>query len=396
MRKKINGNTVFSGDLNYFGLGDLIQLIGSHGSTGVLNLKSPYDEESGMIFFVRGNPIDAEYGSLKGLDAVYALFGWSRGNFEFFLNPVNNASTIHDSRMQIILNGLKMLDEGKIKKLGPISHDKSLKNGMVLGIPQPVIKGPLIDYIYVVDEEEFEAGSDIVLEGKYGNWLWVILEGTVQITKKTKEGMVNIVRIGPGSFVGSIASFLLGDYVRSATAVAVDRVLLGVLDSHRLSLEFGGLSSALKRIFLSLDKRLKQVTDRAVDYYSNTEPKIELDKMEIFIRQGDAKEKVALIKEGRACVVRATEHGNVFLANLFPNDFVGHIPFIDMDHEYLSASVYVSKNLKVEELDLNDMIAEYGGLSSTFKNIINNIAACMSATSMMACEFKKKHAQNGS
>jgi CRP-like cAMP-binding protein len=396
MTNKPNSTAVFSGDLSYFGLGDLLQLIGSHGSTGTLFLKSPYDEKSGIIFFSKGNPVDAEYGTSVGLPAIYELFGWSRGDFEFFIHPVDNAVTIHDSRMQIILSGLKMLDEGKVRKIGPISFEKSSENEMVLGIPQPVIKGPLIDYIYVVDEEEFEAGNDIVLEGKYGNWLWVILEGTVQIIKETKEGRINIVNIGPGAFVGSIASFLLGDYVRSATVVAKDRVSLGVLDSHRLSMEFGSLSPALKSIFLSLDKRLKQVTDRTMDYYNNTEPQYDLDKMEVFIRQGNADKKVTLIREGRASVVRKTENGNVLLANLYPDDFIGHVPFIDMDHEHLSASVYTSKNLKVEELDVSEMIAEYGRLSSTFKNIINNIAACMSATSMMACEFKKKHAQNSS
>ncbi|MFO7963549.1 MAG: DUF4388 domain-containing protein [Desulfobacterales bacterium] len=394
--KTIPANTVFSGDLNFFGLGDLLQLIGSNNATGLLNINNPYDENTGVIFFVDGNPIDARYGSLNGLDAVYALFGWTRGHFEFVLSPVKNAKTIHDSRMQIILTGLKMLDEGKIKRLGPISYDADPENDKFPGVSQPVIRGPLIDYLYVVDEETFTEGQDIVLEGKHGNWLWVILDGTVQILRETENGPVKIVRLGSGSFVGSIASFLLGDYTRSATVIAETRVMLGVLDSQRLLNEFALLTPVLKSIFLSLDKRLKQVTESAVAHFFNTAPPVRLNKMELYLPQEDHPQKPVLIREGRASVIRSTPYGDVLLANLYPDDFIGKIPFIDMDHEHLSASVYVSKNLKVSEIDMSSWMAEYNRLSTTFKNIINNVAACMSATSMMTCEFKKKHAEDES
>ena len=383
--------TVFSGNLNFFGLGDLIQLIGSHGSTGILTITSKYATEPGKIYFREGNPVDAICFSKSGLDALYPLFGWTDGDFEFSLQKVQRKNRIHESRMQIILSGLKMLDDGEIEKLGPFTILSTSKEASVLGIPQPIVKGPLIDYTYVLDEEEFPAGSDIVLEGRYGNWLWVILEGTVQIIKEIPDGKLNVVRIGPGSFVGSIASFLLGDYVRSATVLAVDRVLLGVLDSHRLSIEFGSLSPQLKDILLSLDKRLKQVTERTVEYYFNENPLENLENLDTYITQGENSDKVAMIKEGKAYVARRTKSGEVLLANLFPGDFIGHVPFIDMDHEPFSASVYCSKNLIVEEIRVNEIVNEYKKLSPTFSNIVDNVAASMAATSIMACEFFKKH-----
>ncbi len=386
--------TVFSGNLNFFGLGDLIQLIGSHGSTGILEIRSKYTTKPGKVFFVEGNPVDAVCGSKKGTYALYSLFGWVHGEFEFSLAGVDRAPVIKESRMQLILSGLKMLDDGEIQKIGPYTMDPKRQDSLVMGIPQPLIKGPLIDYLYVVDEEEYEAGRDIVLEGRYGNWLWVILEGTVQIVKDTPSGKINIVRIGPGAFVGSIASFLLGDYVRSATVSAVDRVLLGVLDSARLIQEFGSLSPEIMKILLSLDRRLKQVTDRSVDAYFNEASKIDFDNLDVNIPQGKDNGKLGIIREGTAFVVRKTKTGDALLACLSPGDFIGRLPFIEMDHEPIAASVYSSRDLMVEDVDPREIAAEYQRLSPTFKNIINNIAAGVSATSLMTCEFLKQHAKH--
>ena len=72
-----------------------------------------------MIFIENGNPVNASTAALSGLEALFGLFGWSEGRFEFSLGPVNCAKTIKKGRMEIILDGLRLLDEGKIEKLGP-------------------------------------------------------------------------------------------------------------------------------------------------------------------------------------------------------------------------------------------------------------------------------------
>jgi CRP-like cAMP-binding protein len=382
-------DTAFSGNLTYFSVGDLIQLIGSNGSTGVLQIKSPYSANTGEIYFLNGNPIDAVCGSKTGLDAVYALFGYKEGEFDFSLKKKSHHVAIHESRMKIMLNGYKMLDDGEIEVKGPITVEKRTEGSMG-GTPLPLIKGPMIDYIYVLDEERFEPGSDIVMQGKHGSWLWVILDGIVQIIKETPEGVVKIVRIGQGAFVGSVAAFLLGDYVRSATAIAENKVLLGVLDSHRLLTEFNGLSPEFKNIFLSLDKRLKQATERTVDYYYNRDPLAGIGETVLYAAQEKDQNKLVVIREGKAHIVRSTPAGDVLLASLFPGDFIGRLSFIDLDHEFFSASVYGSKNLQVEDSDREILVSEYSRLSGTLKNIIKTMASCVSATSTMACEYKKK------
>ena len=76
-------NAVLSGKMKFIALGDLLQILGSNGSTGTLRLKSRYASGPGMVFFNNGHPVNATADHLTGLEALYALFGWVDAEFEF-------------------------------------------------------------------------------------------------------------------------------------------------------------------------------------------------------------------------------------------------------------------------------------------------------------------------
>jgi len=78
------------------------------------------------------------------------------------------------------------------------------------------------------------------------------------------------------------------------------------------------------------------------------------------------------------------------LTQLDKGDFFGHLPFLDMGHEPYSASVFGSEDLEIKTVDSDNLRREYENLSTTFKNILENLANCIAATSVLACEFKKK------
>ena len=384
------GNFVLAGNLTFLNLGDILQLLGSNASTGVLRITSKYAQDMGLIYFFSGNPVNASLGSLAGLDAVNSLFGWLDGEFEFIEEKVAGENVIKKSRMQIILDCLRMLDDGQIDKLGPVTFTKKSLHPLDKLPNQPIIRGPLIDYTYVVDEEEFHAGNKIVIEGKHGGWLWVILEGTAEIIRETPKGPLNILKIGEGSFIGSLASFLLLEgSVRSAAIMAVNNVLLGVLDSRRLSVDFLRMSDQFRSLSISLDRRLKQATNMAVDINLNNIKIEEFISGKQVIAQGESVESLFTITEGEAHIARNTENGYVPLASLYPGDFFGHVPFLDMGQEPHSASVFGSKDLKISEIDPDILEKEYNQLSYTFKCFIEHLANCILATSMLACEFGK-------
>lgn len=385
------GNFVLAGNLNFLSLGDIMQLLGSNASTGVLRITSKFAQDLGLIYFFNGNPVNASVGSLTGLDAVNSLFGWLDGEFEFIEEKVTGINIIKKSRMQIILDCLRMLDDGQIEQLGPVTFKKKSSHPSDEISNLPIIRGPLVDYTYVVDEEVVHAGNKIVVEGKHGGWLWVILEGTAEIVRETPGGPMKLLRISEGAFIGSIASFLLlEETARSVGIVAVDDVLLGVLDSRNLSVAFLRMSNQFRNLAISLDRRLKQVTNMAVDIHLNN---INVEKFikgkDHVFTQGENVERLFTITEGEAHIVRDTENGYVPLANLYPGDFFGHIPFLDIGQEPYSASVFGSKDLKISEIDSDIFEKEYNQLLPTFKNFIEHLASCISATSMLACEFRK-------
>ena len=387
----MNPNTVLSGNLNFLHLGDVLQLLGSNGVTGILRIKSKYTSNPGLIYIEKGNPINALCGSKSGLDALYALFGWIEGEFEFSSEHVTSETAITKNRMEIILDGLRMLDDGQIRKLGPesLGQPSTFLSDKTDGV---VIKGPLIDYTYIVDEEEFDKGRHIVTEKMHGNWIWIIMEGLVDIVKKTPDGPLTMLTLSDGSFIGSVASFSREGNIRSTTVIARSHVHLGVLDSQRLASEFSSMHPELRGIITSLDRRLRQVTDRATNiYFKKDHLKEFIQDKKPLIRQGEKDAKLFNITQGEAFVVRKVDKEHIPLAHLYKGDFFGQLPFLEMGHEPYTASVFASKeNIEFSEVNPDDLQQDHDGLSITFRNFIENLGTCISATSNLAYIFLKE------
>jgi CRP-like cAMP-binding protein len=381
---------VLSGSLEFLNLGELLQLLGNNGATGILRIISKYAKEPGLIYIDNGDPVDASSGDRTGLDALYALFGWTEGEFHFNHEAVDRKNVINKNRMEIILDGSRMVDDGKIEKLGPVSFKKSPTDGAGEKRALPVIKGPFVDYMYVVDEEEFYEGDDIVVEGSFGNWMWVILEGSVEISKTCDKGVLKLLRLSEGAFVGSIGSFLLENSVRNATATAASRVQLGMLDSQRLASEFAAISPEMRAVLLSMDNRLKMITDNVARIYANNgQAESILQSKKPVIEQGKNEERAFTINRGSVALARKTESGVVPLLEIGKGDFFGYIPFLKMGHEPFSAAVLASKDLKIAPLDVKALQKEHQALSSSFRNVVENLATCISVTTLIACEYHK-------
>ena len=369
-----------------------MQLLGSNGSSGILRIHSPHMPEPGIIYFENGNPVNASDGTLAGLDGLYALFGWTEGEFEFSQERISVEKVINRSRMGIILDSLKMLDDGEIVRLGKTSSDPEAKEDITDASGIPRVNGPMVDYMYVVDEEDFYDGETIIEEGKHGNWIWVILEGVIEIIKETPKGPLTIFRVSNGSFVGSLSSFLVKDHARSSTARSLGNVQLGVLDSQRLSQEYAKMSADFRSLIMSLDKRLKQLNARAVEYHAQS---IDIegfvrDKQKI-IRQGATDKKLFRIQQGHVHIVQQEKDGYLPLVSLSKDDYFGAFPFLDMGHEPEQASVLASKDLKIVSMQPDALQKEYDNISMTFKNIIENMATCISVTTGV---IKKIQQQN--
>ena len=385
----MNDSFVLSGDLNFLTLADLLQLLGSNGSSGTLQLTTQYASDPGFIYIEKGNPINAFVNKLTGIDAVYSLFGWVNGKFKFSVGKLSCDKNITKNRMEIILDGLRMLDDGDIKKIGQNANkiSRTVESSHLNTDTITSIKGPLIDYMYIVDEEKFFDGEEIIEEKKHGSWMWVILSGVVEIKKETDYGEKTLFRVGDGAFIGSLGSFLERGHSRTATAVAVGNVQLGVLDTQRIAGEYACLSQESRQIVRSIERRLNQVTKRVYDTaHKDTTLRHDFKNSFPVILQGDKHMPPSIITHGEAYIIKKTAKGDVYLATLSKGDILGEFPFLDMGHEPLSAAVYGSENLETKKLDYNRIVDEYRNLSSIFKKILDYYALCISITTNMVCD----------
>jgi CRP-like cAMP-binding protein len=392
----MNGKAVLTGGLKFTSLADLFQIIGGNNSTGTLSITSQYTPDPGIIYFVEGNPVNATDGTLRGLDAVYSLFGRTEGHFEFVEGKVPIEHAIKKSRMEIVLDALRMLDDGVIKKVQPPSTQeifvgKPGKQQDTKKAGAPVIKGPAIDYLYILEEEEFYDGKTIVKEGTHGKWIWVLLDGRVKISKETPRGPLTIFQLGEGCYIGTFTSLLFHDYARTATVTAVGDVRLGLLDTQRLASEFYTLPNEFRAMLSSLDRRLKKTTDRVVELAMKDKGlQVPAKGLEVVLQIGSRKEEGYFITEGKAYVIGKAPEGLLPLLELEKDDVFGRVPFMDMGQESKSASVAAQKDLKVQKLDMAELQRAYNQLSMAFKGMIFNICTCVAYTTKLAYLFSRK------
>ncbi|MCJ7683875.1 MAG: DUF4388 domain-containing protein [Desulfobacteraceae bacterium] len=384
----MNRNVVFKGSLNFLALPELVQFIGTTGGTGVLRLTTPYSRVTGTVYFLRGTPVNAFNGSLAGLDALYSMFGWKKGEFDFSREKINVDTTIHMGQMEIVLNGLRMLDEGTIKGSGTAPLKKKEPGIFDTNSNLPLITNPITHYSLMVAEEEFFEGHRIIEEGEYGSWIWIVLNGVAEISKKTLKGPAKILKAGQGTFAGNTSSIFRGGYRRIVTITASSKVQLGVLDTQPLHEEYSRLSAEFRKILFSLDNRFREVSERLADISSKT-TKLEdfIDGRHMITKLDKSTEEAFIIERGSASVLRNRENGYLPLAHLNKDDFFGQIPFLDISHEPHSSSVFVSKDLKATALDLEGLQKEYEQLSKTFRSIIKFTVNCISIATLTACEL---------
>ena len=115
---------------------------------------------------------------------------------------------------------------------------------------------------YLTNEETYESGEIIVEEGTKRDWVYIILEGQVKVTKRTAAGIVTIDTLKKDAIFGEMALFGKAQAERSASVIAADgSVRVGVLDFQQLRKDYESLSPALRSLITALIMRLKAVNE---------------------------------------------------------------------------------------------------------------------------------------
>ena len=118
----------------------------------------------------------------------------------------------------------------------------------------------------VSHEESYTNGQIIFREDSPGEWLYIVLAGSVETSRTVEGRKITIERLQPGELFGEME--LIGRMKRTVTAQAVGETTLGIVDRDAIIREYGQLSKQFKSILETIPVRIKKMIDRACDVSS--------------------------------------------------------------------------------------------------------------------------------
>ena len=111
--------------------------------------------------------------------------------------------------------------------------------------------------------ETYKDGHVIFEEGANGDWIYVVEEGEVEISKKVGEQRLVIEVLKAGDIFGEIA--YIDKEPRSATATAKGETVVGLVDRDFFDKEFNKLSGEFQNMFKTVALRLRRSTGDALE-----------------------------------------------------------------------------------------------------------------------------------
>ncbi len=111
----------------------------------------------------------------------------------------------------------------------------------------------------IASYEKYSDGQVIFKEGTHGDWLYIVEDGCVEISRIVNNNKILIATFKEGEIFGEVA--YIAKVERSATATAIGNTTIGVIDRESFDQEFNKLSGNFQLILKTLALRLKKTTD---------------------------------------------------------------------------------------------------------------------------------------
>jgi CRP-like cAMP-binding protein len=114
----------------------------------------------------------------------------------------------------------------------------------------------------IASYETFQDGQVIFQEGTHGDWIYVIEEGAVEISKEMKGRRVVVEVLPPGEIFGEMA--FISKMPRTATATAMGETTVGIVNRDYYDHEFNRMPEDFRQVFNTIAARLKKATDAII------------------------------------------------------------------------------------------------------------------------------------
>ena len=124
----------------------------------------------------------------------------------------------------------------------------------------------------IATEETFHHGDIIFEEGDSGDWIYVILSGSVELSRTVQGYKYTIEILKAGDIFGELEN--LGKIKRMTTAIAIGDATLGVIERGFIDREFNRLSQQFRNILESMITRNQKLIERAAIFTQRAEPRV--------------------------------------------------------------------------------------------------------------------------
>ncbi len=119
---------------------------------------------------------------------------------------------------------------------------------------------------HIIREENFPSGQVIFKQDGPGDWLYIIISGSVETSRVVDGKKFVIEKLKPGELFGEIE--FIGGMTRTVTARAVGDTIIGLVDREAIKKEYDRLSKQFKSVLETIPVRLQKMIDRACDISS--------------------------------------------------------------------------------------------------------------------------------
>ena len=127
----------------------------------------------------------------------------------------------------------------------------------------------------IASEKKYKDGDLIFKEGSSDGWIYIVLSGSVEISRTLEEQKMIFAILNPDDVFGELSFF--SGLKRTTTAIAIGNTTLGILDRHTFDHEFNSLSNDFRAIIRTIAERYEDLIDKFSEISSakdNTTPKM--------------------------------------------------------------------------------------------------------------------------
>lgn len=121
--------------------------------------------------------------------------------------------------------------------------------------------------------KDFQKGETLFLQGEYGDYIYIIIHGAIEISKATGDQKEVIAIMSSGEILGEMA--ILSDEPRCANAIATEATRVIMINDRTLRMTLlNNDLPILKPLTSQLVLRVKEITEQA-NYYRDKAKKME-------------------------------------------------------------------------------------------------------------------------